>query len=108
MIERGMPEEAVKGMVSRLESEKAAAASAVGDTAGFSDELAKRHAAQTIDGEAMWTCTPGAAYIVNDEDELYDRKKDPFQLHNVISAYPEIAKQMYERLMAAKDDIENS
>ncbi len=90
----------------RYAAEKAAEASAVGNTAGFSDELAKRHAAQTTDGEAMWTCTPGAAYIVNDQDELYDRQNDPFQLKNVIEDYPEVAKMMYDRLMAVKEEVE--
>ena len=104
----GMPEEQLNALVAQYEAQKAAAASAVGDTTGFSDELAKRHAAQTTDGEAMWTCTPGAAYITNDQDELYDRHADPFQLKNVIDKYPEIARQMYTMLMAAKADIENS
>ena len=56
----------------------------------------------TLDGEAQWTCTPGALAEVPQKDELYDRHKDPFQLNNIISEHPEIAKKL---LLQLKDFI---
>ncbi|MBO4318108.1 MAG: sulfatase-like hydrolase/transferase, partial [Mailhella sp.] len=70
--------------------------------AGASEELKKHRASVTIDGEAQWTCTPGAAYITPEGDELYNRKEDPFQLNNVIDEYPEMAKRLLDTL---KDTI---
>ncbi len=52
--------------------------------------------AETTDD--MWTCTPGAEVILPDEDELYDRKKDPFQLNNIIHEQPEKAKELLQQL----------
>ena len=48
--------------------------------------------------EQMWTCTPGAEVILPEEDELYDRKKDPFQLNNIIKENPEKAKELLQEL----------
>ncbi|MBO4316985.1 MAG: sulfatase [Mailhella sp.] len=66
------------------------------------DTLTRHHKAATTDGEAMWTCTPGSAYITPEADELYDRRNDPFQLNNVIKDNPEVAKKL---LMTLKDFI---
>ncbi len=66
--------------------------------AAASEELKKHRASVTLDGEAQWTCTPGAAYITPEGDELYDRKSDPFQLQNLIAEYPEIAQQLLNQL----------
>jgi len=62
------------------------------------EALDRHRAAATTDGEAQWTCTPGSAYITPESDELYDRKKDPFQLNNLISDYPEIAEKLLYQL----------
>ncbi len=62
------------------------------------DAFSKHKETATIDGEEMWTCTPGSAIIVPDEDELYDRKKDPFQLHNRIKEYPKVGEELYRKL----------
>ena len=66
--------------------------------AGASEELKKHRASVTLDGEAQWTCTPGAAYITPEGDELYRRKVDPFQLNNVIDEYPEMAQILLKQL----------
>ncbi len=48
--------------------------------------------------EDMWTCVPGASMTVPANDELYCRKKDPFQLENIIQQKPDIAKEMLQQL----------
>jgi hypothetical protein len=45
----------------------------------------------------MWSCTPGEVQLP-DQDELYDRKMDPFQLNNIITKKPEIAKELLQQL----------
>ncbi len=63
------------------------------------NEVQKMHrAAATLDGEDQWTCTPGAVSEVPERDELYDRKTDQFQLNNIATEKPEVAKQMLEQL----------
>lgn len=60
---------------------------------------AERHKANaSLDGAEQWTCTPAAVASVPTKDELYDRKKDPFQLNNVVDKYPDIALDMYSKL----------
>lgn len=58
----------------------------------------KQKAGATVDGEEQWTCTPGSSSKVPDKDELYERKKDPFMLHNVIDQYPDKAKELFDTL----------
>ncbi len=65
---------------------------------GTSDVLTKHKEAATLDGEEQWTCTPGAAYITPEEDELYNRRTDPFQLHNVVKQHPEVAQELLQKL----------
>lgn len=48
--------------------------------------------------EAMWTCTVGATQEVPDGDELYDRRVDQFQLHNIIDKEPEKAAALLRTL----------
>lgn len=48
--------------------------------------------------EEMWTCTVGAKVIVPENDQLFDRKKDPQQLHNIIDQHPEIAEEILQKL----------
>ena len=50
------------------------------------------------DSEEMWSCTAGAKVVVPENDELYCRKTDPFQLKNLIKEQPEIAEQMLQKL----------
>jgi len=52
----------------------------------------------TLDGEDMWTCTPGSVAAVPENDELYDRQADPFQLHNIIDKDPKKAEELYNAL----------
>lgn len=48
--------------------------------------------------EAMWSCTAGAKQEVPDTDELYDRRKDPFQLNNIIKEQPEKAEELIRKI----------
>ncbi len=48
--------------------------------------------------EEMWTCVPGAEVTVPQTDELYDRRTDPFQLHNIIDQQPEKARELLQKL----------
>ena len=72
------------------------------------DPLARHKANVTLDGEAQWTCTPSATYDTPPNDELYDRKADPFQLNNVISQYPQQALRMLETLKDYIEELKNS
>ena len=66
---------------------------------GFKNEALEKHKkAATLDGEDQWTCTPGSVAEVPETDELYCRKRDPFQLNNIITKEPEVAKKMFEEL----------
>lgn len=38
--------------------------------------------------EEMWTCVQGAEVTVPEQDELYDRRADPFQLNNLAGSIP--------------------
>lgn len=48
--------------------------------------------------ETMWTCTPGAEVRLPENDELYDRRLDRFQLNNIADKNPEKAKAMLQQL----------
>ncbi|MBO4318468.1 MAG: sulfatase [Mailhella sp.] len=76
---------------------------------GIKSEAEKRYQENaSLDGADQWTCTPTSTTEVPDSDELYDRIKDPFQLHNVISEYPEIAAQLLNQVRAYIRDLTNS
>lgn len=59
---------------------------------------AGKQSAELQKNEEMWTCVPGADDSVPTEDELYDRKNDPFQLNNIAGANPEAAREMLDAL----------
>lgn len=46
----------------------------------------------------IWSCTPGAKVETPRADELYDRKKDPFQLNNLIKEEPRTGNDLYVQL----------
>jgi len=46
----------------------------------------------------IWTCTPGSFAETPAEDELYDRKKDPYQLNNLMDQKPDIANALFVTL----------
>lgn len=50
--------------------------------------------------EEMWTCVPGAQTSVPEEDELYNRRTDPFQLKNLAADMPEKARELLFQLKA--------
>ena len=54
-------------------------------------------AATSSQTEEMWSCTPGEVQLP-EQDELYDRQTDPFQLNNIINQKPEIAKELLQQL----------
>ena len=70
----------------------------------ISKELENYLNGTTMDGEAQWTCTPGSVAEVPAIDELYNRAEDPFQLHNVISEHPDIAKKLLSTLKTYMQD----
>ena len=52
-----------------------------------------------ITGEdKIWSCTPGAKAETPEYDELYNRKKDPFQLVNIRNDHKEIANDLFIQL----------
>ena len=73
---------------------------------GEKSELQERHdAAMSLDGEEQWTCSPGSVAEVPLEDELYDRRNDPFQLVNLIDQHPDVAKKLLFKLTDFMDDL---
>ena len=48
--------------------------------------------------DEMWTCTAGAKVEVPEDDELYDRRSDPFQLKNLIKDKPQKAEELLQQL----------
>jgi len=75
------------------------------NTLAGNESQAKYKDAATLDGEAQWTCTPGSVAEVPDTDELYDRRNDPFQLHNVLSEHPDVAKKLLGELSTYLQDL---
>ena len=59
---------------------------------------AGRQSAELEMKEEMWTCVQGAEVTVPEQDELYDRRVDPFQLNNLAGAHPEKAKELLQQL----------
>ncbi|MBO4318463.1 MAG: sulfatase [Mailhella sp.] len=78
----------------------------LGETA-VSEALARHKANATTDGEDQWTCTPGSTAELHDNDELYDRAADPFQLNNIITDHPEEAKVLLRKLTLFMDDLKS-
>ncbi len=72
---------------------------------GFNEALEEYKKGLTLDGADQWTCTPGSTQEVPAEDQLFDRKKDPFQLNNVIKENPDVAARMLKTLMTAMEDF---
>ena len=58
--------------------------------------------------DEMWTCTVGAKVDVPDDDELYDRKKDPFQLNNLIKKHPAKAEELLQKLKLIIGELRTS
>ena len=73
-----------------------------------SDAEKKYKDAASLDGEDQWTCTPGSTAEVPGSDELYDRKKDLYQLKNVIEKHPDVASKLYNQLREFMGEIRTS
>ena len=56
----------------------------------------------------MWTCTPGAEVILPEDNELYDRVNDRFQLTNIAAEKPEVAREMLGQLNQIMNALRNS
>ena len=80
-----------------------------GTKGAIQSEVEKRYQeAASLDGADQWTCTPTSSTEVPESDELYRRREDPFQLHNVLAEYPDVAKKLLARLNDYMDDLKNS
>ena len=60
------------------------------------------------DDEEMWSCTAGAKVIVPENDQLFDRRTDPFQLNNLIDAKPEVAEELLQKLKLRIGELRSS
>ncbi|MBN2060665.1 MAG: sulfatase [Deltaproteobacteria bacterium] len=89
-LERGKDVDAV---VARLQNES------------ISSEEAEYKQAATLDGEDMWTCTPGSVADVPEKDELYDHQADPFQLNDIAEKNPKKARELFDTLRDFMADI---
>ncbi len=70
----------------------------LGGAVGNKEAIERHKQGATTDGEDQWTCTPASSAEVPAEDELYNRRTDPRQLHNVIKEHPDVAKQLHTKL----------
>ncbi len=73
-----------------------------------SDAQKKLQAAATLDGEDQWTCTPGSVAEVPEQDELYNRRTDPYQLHNVAAQNPDVCRTYLQKLRTFMDELKAS
>ncbi|MHC1713240.1 MAG: sulfatase [Solidesulfovibrio sp.] len=62
------------------------------------DYTNKDVAEELAEKEEMWSCTAGAKQEVPESDELYDRRRDPFQLNNLIAEKSEVAGELLKKL----------
>ena len=93
-----------EGQFEALEKRRKEMKAAAGEE-GLSD-IEKRHKANaTLDGADQWTCTPSSSSEVPDRDLLFDRRADPFQLHNVADQHPDQARKLYALLNDYLDDL---
>ncbi len=59
-----------------------------------------------LTGDDQWTCASvGASVDVPEGDELFDRKADPFQLHNIIDKHPDVARRLWGQLRDFMADL---
>lgn len=80
----------------------------LGGAVGNADAISRHKSAATLDGEDQWTCTPASKAEVPTEDELYDRKTDPFQLHNVLQQHRDVAADLLRTLKGFMSEIRAS
>jgi len=85
-------------LISEEFAEMSPAGTASMEHAELSEEEKMHREAASLDGEDQWTCTPGSVAEVPERDELYDRKKDQFQLNNIADKHPEKAKELLQQL----------
>ncbi|ACS78477.1 sulfatase [Maridesulfovibrio salexigens] len=64
--------------------------------------------ADKVMSEDMWTCTAGAKIEVPQHNELYDRRKDPFQLNNIAEENPEKAEELLQKLKLVIGELRTS
>ncbi len=84
-------------------------AEAINAANAFESEALKLYEEQrALDQASQWTCTPGSRVDVPEGDELYDRKKDPFQLNNVIKQHPDVAENLLRTLRTFMSDLKAS
>ncbi len=48
---------------------------------------------------SVWTCTLGSVAEIPEVNELYNRRRDLFQLNNLLEKEPETASEIHEALM---------
>ena len=72
------------------------------------DPLKREHPVMALDGADQWSCAPNSVAEVPATDELYDRRNDPFQLHNIIDQHPDVAKKLLLELTDFMDYLKES
>ncbi|MHB1416080.1 MAG: hypothetical protein ACYC1C_12600 [Chloroflexota bacterium] len=101
-----MPTDKAEGIAVRsiLGGEMVKAMKSVGGDTGrgyfkaVSDSAERLQQNASLDGEDMWTCVPGSIAEVPQNDELYDRRADPYQLNNLATQKPQMASELYATL----------
>ncbi len=73
-----------------------------------SAEFERHQKGATTDGEAQWTCTPASSSEVPEMDQLFDRKADKWQLNNIITQKPDVARKLYAQLQDFMAELRNS
>lgn len=82
---------------------------------GFYAELTKQmlpdiydEGLKLTDEDGIWSCTPGAAAETPEQDELYNRREDPFQLNNIIGEKDKVANDLWIQLRDFMLDLKAS
>ena len=78
------------------------------DSTALTEEARQQLAEASLDGEDQWTCVPGSEAILPEDDELYCRKTDRFQLKNVIKEHPDVAKDLLRKLKTFMSELKAS
>lgn len=58
--------------------------------------------------DTIWTCTPGSVGETPITSELYDRKKDPYQMNNLLTREGGIARELHLQLRNRLVELRNS
>ncbi len=103
-----VPNADVMGSAGKSDDPNAGAGSSGVDMSVAGEVMEMYQKAASLDGEAQWTCTPGSIAQLPEKDELYDRKKDKWQLNNILDKNPDKGRELLAKLRNYMSDLRAS